>query len=212
MHEGRGKKGHGLSFAISNRGACHLQMESDDLFEEAPYPEIGIDETIKAARLYTGPEKVKLVKIVNDLFTLYDCLPICRWTVYPCGGRRLQAFAEIIGAATGWDITIKELMTVGERVCNLERAFNAREGITRRDDVLPQRFMEEPLPDGQYKGELLSKDVLEKMLDKWYELRGWDKKTGIPTIEKLKELDLENAAIQLEHRSIDNRDRSRKET
>ncbi len=202
MHEGRGKKGHGLSFAISNRGACHLQMESDDLFEEAKYPEIGIDETVKADRLYTGPEKVKLVKIVNDLFILYDCLPICRWTVYPCGGRRLETFAEIINAATGWDVTIGELMTVGERTCNLERAFNIREGITRKDDVLPKRLMEEPLPEGPYKGEVLSKDVLDKMLDYWYELRGWNNKTGIPTREKLKELGLENATRQLEQQGL----------
>jgi aldehyde:ferredoxin oxidoreductase len=202
MHEGRGKKGHGLSFAISNRGACHLQMESDDLFEETKYPEIGIDETVKADRLYTGPEKVKLVKIVNDLFILYDCLPICRWTVYPCGGRRLEAFAGIINAATGWDVTIGELMTVGERVCNLERVFNIREGITRKDDLLPKRLMEEPLPDGPYKGEVLSKDVLDKMLDYWYELRGWDNKTGIPTREKLEELGLEHAMRQLEQQGL----------
>jgi len=197
MHEGRGKKGHGFSYTISNRGACHLQMESDDLFEETLYPEIGIDETIKADRLYAGPEKVKLVKIVNDLFILYDCLPICRWTVYPCGGKRLGTFASIINAATGWDVTIGELMIVGERVCNLERAFNVREGITRKDDVLPKRLMEEPLPDGPYKGETFPKDVLDKMLDHWYALRGWDKETGIPTNEKLKELGLGYAAKEL---------------
>ncbi|MHA1712027.1 MAG: aldehyde ferredoxin oxidoreductase family protein [Candidatus Freyarchaeota archaeon] len=198
MHEGRGKKGHGLSFAISNRGACHLQMESDDLFESIQYPEIGIDKTIKADKLYAGPEKVKLVKIVNDLFILYDCLPICRWTVYPLGGRRLGTFASIINAATGWDVTVNELMTVGERVCNLERAFNAREGITRKDDVLPKRIMEEPLPDGPYKDETFPKDMLDKMLDHWYELRGWNKETGVPTRGKLKELKLEYVANELE--------------
>lgn len=198
MHEGRAKKGHGFSYTISNRGACHLQMESDDLFEETPYPEIGIDETTKAARLYTGPEKVKLVNIVNNLFILYDCLPICRWTVYPCGGKRLESLSEIIGAATGWDVTMGELMKVGERVCNLERAFNNREGITRKDDVLPRRLMEEPLPEGPYKGETLSKDVLDKMLDCWYDFHEWDKETGIPTGKKLRELGLEDAAEEME--------------
>jgi aldehyde:ferredoxin oxidoreductase len=197
MHEGRGKKGHGFSYAISNRGACHLQMESDDLFEEMRYPEIGIDETIRADRLYAGPEKVKLVKIVNDLFILYDCLPICKWTVYPDGGRRLGTIVEIINAATGWNVTIGELMTVGERVCNLERAFNVREGITRKDDILPKRLMEEPLPDGPYKGERLSRNTLDEMLNYWYGLRGWDKETGIPTMEKLRQLELEYAAKEL---------------
>ena len=197
MHEGRGKKGHGFSYTISNRGACHLQMESDDLFEETQYPEIGIDETIKADRLYTGPEKVKLVNIVNNLFILYDSLPVCRWTVYPCGGKRLGTLAEIIGAATGWDITTDELMTVGERVCNLERAFNVREGITRKDDVLPKRLMEEPLPDGPYKGETISKEDLDKMLDYWYDFHGWDKETGVPTSKRLNELGLEYAVEEL---------------
>lgn len=198
MHEGRGKKGHGFSFAISNRGACHLQMESDDLFEETLYPEIGIDKSVKADRLYAGPEKVRLVKVVNDLFILYDCLPICRWTVYPDGGKRLETFVQIINAATGWDVTIDELMNIGERVCNLERAFNVREGITRRDDTLPKRLAEDPLPDGPYKGETIGKQVLEEMLDYWYRLRDWDKDSGIPTRRKLEELDLHHAANDLE--------------
>jgi aldehyde:ferredoxin oxidoreductase len=198
MHEGRGKKGHGFSYAISNRGACHLQMESDDLFEETPYPEIGIDETVKADRLYAGPEKVKLVKVVNDLFILYDCLAICRWTVYPCGGKRVETFANIINAATGWDVTVGELMTVGERVCNLERAFNVREGINRKDDVLPKRLLEEPLPDGPYKGETFGRKALDDMLDHWYELRKWDK-NGIPTREKLEGLGLKYVADELEN-------------
>jgi len=199
MHEGRGKKGHGFSYTISNRGACHLQMESDDLFEETPYPEVGIDETVKADRLYAGPEKVKLVKVVNDLFILYDCLPICRWTVYPDGGKRVETFAKIINAATGWNVTIGELMTVGERVCNLERAFNVREGINRKDDVLPKRLLEEPLPDGPYKGETIGKKALDKMLDHWYTLRKWDKDSGIPTREKLEELGLKYVADELEN-------------
>jgi aldehyde:ferredoxin oxidoreductase len=114
---------------------------------------------------------------------------VCKWTVYPCGGTKITTLNEIIAAATGWDVTVSELMKIGERILNLCRAFNVREGITRKDDTLPKRFTE-PLPEGPNKGETFSKDDLEKMLDYYYEFRGWDKKSGIPTREKLNELDL----------------------
>jgi aldehyde:ferredoxin oxidoreductase len=72
----------------------------------------------------------------------------------------------------------------------------------RKDDVLPKRLMEEPLPDGPYKGEAFPKDMLDKMLDHWYELRGWSKETGIPTREKLRELGLDNAVRELKQRGL----------
>lgn len=201
MHDPRGKKGHGFSFTISNRGACHMQFESDDMFEQALSPEIGIDETLSPRdRLYAGPEKSKLVKIGCDLFMVFNCLPLCRFTVYPSAPERtLGTLVPIVAAVTGWDVTVDELMTVGERVWNLERAFNVREGITRKDDVLPNRLMEEPLPEGAYKGETFRKKVLDKMLDCYYEFMGWDRETGIPTKEKLKELGLGYVAKELEN-------------
>jgi aldehyde:ferredoxin oxidoreductase len=204
MHEGRGKKGHGFVYAVSNRGAHHQDMESDDLFEEQLCPEIGISEALHPRdRLYAGPEKSKLVKIVGDLFNLFDSLPICRWTVFPASRERTLGYLiPIVRAATGWDVSVGELMIVGERVWNIERAFNVREGIARKDDVLPRRMMEEPLPDGPYKGETFSRDMLDKMLDGYYESRGWDKQTGIPKREKLEELGLEYVAKELESLGI----------
>lgn len=85
MHEPRGKKGVGLSYAVSNRGACHLQCEHDDLFESDEWlcPEIGLDKTIiPRDRLYTGIEKARLVKIGGDLWSLYNCLTTCIYTSY----------------------------------------------------------------------------------------------------------------------------------
>jgi aldehyde:ferredoxin oxidoreductase len=90
-----------------------------------------------------------------------------------------------------------ELMKTGERIINLCRAFNAREGITRKDDKLPKRFSE-PLPEGPYKGEAFPEDVFERMLSQLYKLRGWDEKTGIPTRKKLEELELRYVADNLE--------------
>ncbi|UCE16201.1 MAG: aldehyde ferredoxin oxidoreductase family protein, partial [Candidatus Bathyarchaeota archaeon] len=193
LHDVRGMKGHGLGIATSNRGACHLQVETDDMFEGQLDPEVGIDEAAFPKkcrdRLYAGPEKVKLVKIIGDLFAVFDSLVICKWTVYPCGGYKTGTIVDIIGAATGWDFTMTELLNTGERIVNLCRAFNAREGITRKDDKLPKRFAE-PLPEGPYKGEAFREDVFERMLDDFYQLRGWDKETGIPTRAKLEELGL----------------------
>jgi aldehyde:ferredoxin oxidoreductase len=201
MHEFRGMKGHALAVATSNRGGCHLQVETDDLFEGQLCPEIGIDETTMPKnyrdRLYAGPEKVKLNKIVGDLFALFDSFVVCKWTVYPCGGTKITTLNDIVAKATGWGVTINELMKTGERIFNLCRAFNVREGITRKDDTLPKRFAE-PLPEGSYKGETFSSQTLAKMLDYYYEFRGWDKETGVPTKEKLEELELGYVAKELE--------------
>jgi aldehyde:ferredoxin oxidoreductase len=201
LHEFRGMKGHALAVATSNRGGCHLQVETDDLFETQLCPEIGIDETTIPRnyrdRLYAGPEKVKLNKIVGDLFALFDSFVVCKWTVYPCGGTKITTLNDIVAAATGWDITVGELMKAGERIFNLCRAFNAREGITRKDDALPKRFTE-ALTEGPYKGETISNEVFAEMLSYYYEFRGWDKEMGIPSKEKLEELELGYVAEELE--------------
>jgi len=201
LHDVRGMKGHGLGIATSNRGACHLQVETDDMFEGQLAPDIGIDEKTfpkeHRDRLYAGPEKVKLVKIIGDLFATFDSLVICKWTTYPCGGYKTQTLADVVAVATGWNFTLDELMETGERIFNLCRAFNVREGITRKDDKLPKRFSE-PLPEGPYKGETFSEDVFKRMLTQLYKLRGWDEKTGVPTRKKLEELELGYVADNLE--------------
>jgi aldehyde:ferredoxin oxidoreductase len=200
MHEPRGKKGLGLSYATSNRGACHLQAEHDDIFEDEEWlcPEIGLDKTIPHRnRLQLGKGKAKLVKIAGDLWALYDSLPACKFAAYPEGGVSVARLADLVLAATGWDITLPGLMTVGERAFNLCRAFNVREGATRKDDVLPPRLME-PLPDGPYKGETISQNAFNNALDEYYTLRGWDKQTGKPRRATLEKLGLKHAADELE--------------
>lgn len=92
---------------------------------------------------------------------------------------------------------MEEYMRVGERAINLTRAFNAREGLTRKDDQLPKRMME-PLPDGAFAGKPFGQDILDTMLDNYYELRGWDKKTGLPTRGRLETLGLGAVADQLD--------------
>ncbi len=198
MHEPRGKKGVGLSYAISNRGACHLQAPHDDDFldERNLIPEIGVVPTIALRpRTYAGREKVQLVKIGEDLNSLFDSLVVCKSTAYP-SGISIETLVGIINSVTGWSFRLVELMTVGERVINLCSAFNVREGLTRKDDRLPSRLME-PLPEGPYKGEAIPQETLDKMLDYYYEMRGWNITTGKPSEKKLEELGLGYVAKEL---------------
>ena len=102
-----------------------------------------------------------------------------------------EDYIELLNSAAGFDFTIEEYMKTGECIWNLTRMFNIREGITRKDDNLPKRFMNEPLPDGPAKGQKITKEILDKMLDEYYALRGWDE-NGIPKKEKLEELGLVN--------------------
>jgi aldehyde:ferredoxin oxidoreductase len=182
----------GLTYATSNRGASHLQVYHDDSFENETNtaPEIGLDSSlVPQDRTETGPRKVKLVKINEDLVGLYNSLIVCRFVFYPAG-ISLGTFMELFRSITGWNAEPQELLTVGERSFNLTRAFNAREGFTRKDDVLPKRVMA-PLSEGVLKGEAYPKEVLDSMLDLYYEYRGWDSERGWPRKEKLEELNLE---------------------
>jgi aldehyde:ferredoxin oxidoreductase len=94
------------------------------------------------------------------------------------------------------------MLRIGDRIVNLERAINTRYGVRRKDDTLPQRFIKQPLPSGPAKGETFKKKQLEQMIDSYYELRGWDKKSGLHLKEKLKELEMEDVLSDLKQRKL----------
>jgi aldehyde:ferredoxin oxidoreductase len=106
--------------------------------------------------------------------------------------------SEMYARATGIEIDEDELLRIGRRVINVEKAFNVREGATRKDDTIPWRFMNEPIRSGPCKGMITSRDELDKMLNEYYQLHGWDKETGFPMRNNLEELELEDVAEQLE--------------
>jgi aldehyde:ferredoxin oxidoreductase len=202
MHEPRAKKGLGLSYATSVRGACHMQSFHDTDYEgDNAAPEIGFTKGLN--RHDTSRDKVDMVKRSQDWVAVTNSLLLCTapaWVGY--NYTRPSFLVETLNAITGMNFTVDDLMIVGERINNLCRCFNVREGNTRKDDYLPRRFMEDPLPDGPSKGQRIPKEELENMLDNYYELRGWDTKTGIPKQEKLKELGLEEAAKQLKNMKL----------
>jgi aldehyde:ferredoxin oxidoreductase len=112
-----------------------------------------------------------------------DSLVVCKFTNM---GVAEEYFARTLSAVTGVKYATGDLIRVGERVWNLERLYNLREGFTQADDTLPPRLLREPVADGPSKGWV---NKLEPMLKEYYRARGWDE-SGVPKLEKLKELQL----------------------
>jgi aldehyde:ferredoxin oxidoreductase len=133
--------------------------------------------------------KGKSVKILQDGLVLPDIFCTCKFFLY--GGLNIDNYADMFSALTGWEIEGRELLKVGERVINLQRLFNMREGFGRNDDLIPERVRKIPA-FGIYQDEprCAIKDF-EGMLNEYYEARGWDLITGKPSKDKLRELGLE---------------------
>ena len=189
-YDSRGAKITGLAFATANRGGDHITA-----YIQAPTylaaPFLVIEESEIQDPLQENPEEAKVVKDLEDALTVFDAAGCCKFM-----GMALDAqeWSDIITTLTGWEFGVEEFRKTGERIYNLERAFNVREGLTRADDTLPKRLLEEPLPEGPAEGHV---NNLEILLNPYYEFRKWDKTTGKPTPEKLRELGLEQVISQI---------------
>ena len=142
------------------------------------------------------PPKAEKVIYLQHVRPLFDCLGCCRlqWVET---GLSLEYYAKVFEAATGVKMSVEELLKGSERIFNLTRAINARRGLTGREDRLPDRAFEEPVPNGVVKGFKLDKEKFNELLKAYYELRGWDPETGLPTRAKLEELGLKDVADAL---------------
>lgn len=178
--EARGLKATGFGYAICTRGGCHVRSGSYDLNLKNTVGRSDTDERI-------GP----LVKETEDFASLIDSLLICRLTrgLWPDFEARFSGLAELYALVTGFEFNSYEMRKAGERITNLKKLFNVREGWKRADDCLPSR-MGEPLPDGSMKGARISGAEMDGFLDSYYRARGWNEKTGIPTEKKLSDLGL----------------------
>jgi aldehyde:ferredoxin oxidoreductase len=187
----RGAKAHGLNYATSYTGADHCRGYA---FQEI----FGIPIPWEVDR-FAIEGKGKLTKWNQDIRAVTcDCAPLCAFLLdMAVPAIACQNTASLMEAITGMPFTPEEVMQIGERLDNLAKAFNVREGFTRADDTLPERLMTEPLKAGASKGQLISREDLDKMLDEYYAERGWDVKTGVPTRAKLTELGLEYVADAL---------------
>jgi aldehyde:ferredoxin oxidoreductase len=145
-----------------------------------------------------SPERIALmVKWYEDLSFVRDSLGVCLFAVNTKSVIGNTYCAELISAYLGLNFSATDIMMAGERILNLLKAYNVREGLTRVDDTLPSKLFQEPLQNGTPEGPILSRDHMDKLLDAYYELRGWNTKTGVPTREKLGELGLESVANEL---------------
>lgn len=167
-YDPRGVFGMGLAYATSNRGGCHLRAYMIA-------PEV-LGKPIKVEpKTFSG--KAGLVQAFQNGTAALDSLVLCIFSSFSISE---VEYANMLSAATGVDYSIEEFRKCGERIWNLERLFNIGAGFSRKDDTLPERFFE--------RGGLDRKEF-ETALDEYYNLRGWDE-NGVPTKEKLKELDI----------------------
>jgi len=171
-YDPRGSWSMALAYATADRGADHLRAWS-----------IG-EEAFGKMNPYTINGKAILVKNLQDLTTIKWCMIWCEFLSI-----NYDEMAKYLNLVTGWDVSSKELQYIGERIWNLIRLFNVREGFTRKDDYIPYRIAYEALPSGPAKGKRVPPKDYEKMLDDYYRIRGWNK-NGIPTKRKLREMRL----------------------
>ena len=181
--EPRGIKGMGLAFGVSPRGADHLTSclyaleMGGNFWEFEKYDRTRMDG------------KALALKSMEDLMAVYDITGVCKFTR---GLTLEEGVRELLNAMTGFDLTRGELLTAGERMYVLSRAFNVREGFGREDDMLPSRFTEE-VPYGPNEGESIDMDAYERELDRYYAARGFDTQ-GTPLSGTLEDLDLHDVA------------------
>jgi aldehyde:ferredoxin oxidoreductase len=178
-----------LGFAVSFRGADHNRHGA-----------YAFDVKGKVNRLIAEKGRGKLVKDMEDVYNLIDSFIVCKFsrgTYY----KELEDMTKLYTLVTGIEMTPEELKKAGERIHNVARLFNIREGLSRKDDTLPYKVMHQPITEeGPAKGAYVSQDELDLLLDDYYTSRGWTRE-GVPTTEKLKELGMEDLAHIAEGKS-----------
>jgi len=194
-HMPQAKRSLGLIYAVNPFGADHQSSEHDPYYEEGVgdfnlnrLKQIGLDSPQPAYSL--TDEKVRFAYQTQLFYSMLDSASLCQfvygptWTLYDA-----EDTAKMINAVTGWDVTVNELLEVGERRLNLLRAFNAREGLSRKDDKLPKKFFKELKGTGPTSNIALTQQELDHALDEYYRLAGWTS-DGIPMPKTLEKLDI----------------------
>jgi len=175
-----------LGFAVSFRGADHNRSGA-----------YTFDLTGKVDRLKAEKGRGKLVKDSEDVYALLDSLIVCKnakGTFY----KELADMAKLYTLVTGYEMTPEELSLAGQRINTLARLINIREGLSRKDDTLPWKVMNKPIPDdGPAKGAMITQDELDLLLDDYYQSRGWTA-DGIPTKSQLDKLGMEDLSNIIE--------------
>ncbi len=174
-YDPRGIQGHGVQYATSNRGGCHVRgyMISPEI--------LGLPEKLDRFSLEGKPE---WAKIFQDFTAAIDSCGLCLFTSFALGA---DDYAGLVNAVCGTSLTGDDFIQAGERIWNLEKLYNLKAGIDSSQDTLPGRLLNDPISDGPSKGWV---HKLDQLLPKYYEARGWDV-NGIPTPERLKQLGID---------------------
>ncbi|MBL7145805.1 MAG: aldehyde ferredoxin oxidoreductase family protein [Phycisphaerae bacterium] len=173
-YDPRGVQGHGLQYATSNRGGCHVRgyMIAPEI--------VGLPEKLDP---HSIDGKAVWVKIFQDLTAVIDSLGLCLFTSFALGA---DDYKDMFNAIVGQDWTKETLLEAGDRIWNIERMFNLKAGINPEQDTLPRRLLTEPIPNGPCKGHV---HRLGELLPEYYKERGWNEQ-GLPTEAKLTQLSL----------------------
>lgn len=185
------KRSLGLIYAVNPFGADHQSSEHDPAYEgdyESYMERMRALDLLEPQPEYSlGPEKIRFALYTEQFYSMLDSINVCQFIYGPAwhlyGPNQL---VEMAHAVTGWDVSLWELMKVGERRLNMMRAFNTREGLTREQDVLPPKVAQ-PKKGGASDGMFVTPEELEEAKDLYYSMSGWDSQ-GIPTRAKLEEL------------------------
>jgi len=190
-----------LGIATSTRGADHLRSRPaidmyglpEDLLKEVYGGPVASDYNS-----YDG--KSRMVWWQELLYAVTDSLGTCKFQTVFCAvhAPKWEEFSKLIRLATGMEIAKANLMEIGERIYTIERMFNLREGFSRKDDNLPERYFKEPTPIGLpvARNKKIDKEKFNEMLDEYYQLHGWDK-NGVPNEETLQKLGLDKEPTNL---------------
>jgi aldehyde:ferredoxin oxidoreductase len=192
-YDPRAAKITGLGYVTANRGGDHMNgYIQAPTFIDIPF--MIVEDSAIRDILVPNPQDARVLIAMENALSVLDALGGCKFM-----GILLSAgeIVDLVQAATGWDFDLAEFRKCGDRLQTMARAYGAREGLRREHDILPGRIMSDPLPDGPAQGMVLDHSSLEKMKDAYYEMRGWDVASGIPTRTKLHELELDYLIPQI---------------
>ena len=197
MHDPRGKVGVGFAYAISEVGAEHLSAFHDTVIAnpnsvtfKGAQP-LGITEPLPPREL--SAKKAAYYARMENWSSAGKVIGLCYFGPAPRSFIQIDETVRAVRAATGWDMSMEDLIRAGERATNLARVFNVREGLTRKDDTLPERLFQ-PLENGPLQGVAIPRQEFQDAMTELYLTKGWDPNTTRPSRERLRALDIEWAA------------------
>lgn len=177
-----------LSWATSNRGACHLEGFSHQVEGGVPYPEAGYNEPMNGI---SGEGKGKMTALMQNYMAVFNALGLCKFLFFTRVSHEM--LCRWIKGLTGWPLTSPNLMEMGDRIYNLKRAYNVLLGIDGKDDLVAPRILKNLRPSESLGA---GEKLFQEMRQEYYSFRGWDER-GIPCREKLLSLGLEKAAQKI---------------